>query len=364
MAAKAALKIRDIRLHPVIAPLRAPVTTASGALTEAPLLLIDVETEEGITGRAYLVAYNRMFLAPLQALVRTLGDAVRGDAIVPAEIEHKLRSRFTLLGGTRGLGGIAISGIDMALWDALGQAAGLPLAVMLGGRRKPLRAYNSLGMIAAARIPEEAAKALEHGFKAIKFKIGWPTLAEDIAAVRAFRKAVPDGIELMVDFNQSLSVPEAIRRGRALDDDGLAWMEEPVRNDDHAGCAQVAAALKTPVQIGENFAGPSDMQAALAAGACDLVMPDVQQIGGVSGWLRATALAQASGKPCSSHIFIEASAHLLAVTPTFHYLEYLDLAGAVLSERTKVVGGTVTASDRPGIGITWDMDAVKRFTAA
>jgi mandelate racemase len=226
---------------------------------------------------------------------------------------------------------------------------------------KPLRAYNSLGMVAASRVPEEAAKALEHGFKAIKFKIGWPTLAEDLAAVRAFRKAVPDDVELMVDFNQSLSVPEALRRGGALDDEGLAWIEEPVRNDDHGGCAQVAAALKTAVQIGENFAGIHDMKAALTHGACDLVMPDVQQIGGVTGWLQASALAQNAGAPMSNHLFVEVSAHLLSVTPTRHWLEYLDLAGPLLTAPPRIVEGCLQPEEQPGTGLAWDPDAVARY---
>ena len=357
----AALKIRQIRSRPVVAPLKTPLTTASGALTEAALLLIDVETDQGITGRAYLVGYQRFLLKPLDALVSAVAEGLVGEALVPADLEKKMRQRFTLMGGTRGLAGLAISGLDMAVWDALAVSRNVPLAVLLGGSCKPIRAYNSLGMISAKQAPEEGPKAVEHGFKAVKIKIGWPTLAEDIASIRAFRKSIPDDVALMVDFNQSLGVAEAIRRGQAIDGEGLAWIEEPVRCDDFAGSAKVAAALKTPVQIGENFAGPFDMQAALAANACDYVMPDAQQIGGVSGWLRAAALAQAAGKDCSSHIFIEISAHLLPMTPTCHYLEWLDLASGVIAEPLKVVNGAVAAPERPGIGISWDEAAVKRY---
>src|ERR1041385_8962979 len=153
MALGRALKIRDIQTRPVVAPLKVPVVTASGALTEATLLLIDIRTEEGVTGRAYLLSYQRFALKPLEAIVHELGAMIAGDALVPAEIEKKLRARFTLLGGTRGLAGIAISGLDMALWDALGQAAGAPLVPLLGGKPHPIRAYNSLGMIPAARVP-------------------------------------------------------------------------------------------------------------------------------------------------------------------------------------------------------------------
>src|SRR5579883_2877143 len=201
------MKIRSLKTHPVIAPLAMPVTTASGAVSEAPLLLIDLVTDQGITGRAYLLAYQRAMLKPLDVLVQSLAEMIAGDALVPVEIEKKLRARFTLLGGTRGLAGIAISGIDMAAWDALAQSKAAPLAVLLGGTCKPIRAYNSLGMIAAGKVPAQAETALAGGFTALKFKIGWPTLEEDLATVRAFKKAVPAGTSLMVHFNQSLTVP-------------------------------------------------------------------------------------------------------------------------------------------------------------
>ncbi|MBI3709069.1 MAG: mandelate racemase [Proteobacteria bacterium] len=355
------LKIRDVRTHPVVAPLPTPVTTSVGAITEAPLLLIDVETEEGVTGRAYLFAYQRFALRPLDDLVRSLAELIKGDWVAPFEIDRELRAGFTLLGGARGLAGLAVAGIDMALWDALAIGRGVPLAVLLGGRPKPIPAYNSLGMVSARVAAGEAAKALEGGFRAVKIKIGWPTLDEDLAVIRAFRKNLPGDAALMVDFNQSLTATEAIRRGHALDGEGVAWIEEPVRADDFASCARVAAALTTPVQIGENFAGPQDMHAALRADAADCVMPDVQQIGGVSGWLRAAALAQAAGKEMSSHIFVEISAHLLAVTPTCHWLEYLDVAGGVLQEPLRIANGLAQAADRPGSGLAWDAAAVERY---
>jgi mandelate racemase len=188
---------------------------------------------------------------------------------------------------------MALSGLDMAAWDALAVRAGVALATLLGGRPRPIPAYNSLGMIPPAEATDAAAKTVAAGFKALKVKIGWPTLAEDLAVVRAARKVLGDDVALMVDFNQSLTQPEAIRRGRVLDGEGVAWIEEPVRADDYRGAAEVAAQVATPIQIGENFNGPYEME--LALGASDLVMPDPQQIGGVTGWLRAAALAQTAG---------------------------------------------------------------------
>lgn len=358
------LTIRGVRVRAVVAPLRQPVTTASGALNDAPLLLIDVATEQGVTGRAYLLSYQRLALKPLAGLVEALGETIVGAAVVPAAIEAGLRARFTLFGGARGLAGLAVSGLDTALWDALAQAADVSLAVLLGSRPRPIRAYDSLGMVAAAGAAAQAERSRAAGFTALKIKVGWPTLAEDLAAVRAFRRALPDEFALMVDFNQSLSVAEALRRARALDGEGLAWIEEPVRCDDYAGCARVAAAVATPIQIGENFMSVHEMETALAAGACDYVMPDVQQIGGVSGWMRAAALAHARGLECSNHLFIEVSAHLLAAAPTCHYLEYLDVASAVLADPPRLAGGALCAADRPGSGVAWDEAAVTRYALA
>ena len=168
----------------------------------------------------------------------------------------------------------------------------------------------------------------------------------------------------MCDFNQALTVNEAILRGRQLDDEGgLYWIEEPTRADDFAGNRRIADALDTPVQIGENFMGPEQMAQALAAQASDYVMPDAQRIGGVTGWMRAAALAQGAGLEMSTHLFPEVSCHLLAVTPTGHWLEFVDWAAPVLAEPLTVSGGLAMVPDRPGTGIAWDEQAVARYAA-
>jgi len=332
-------------------------------VTQAPLLLIDLTTDEGIVGRSYLFGYHAFTLAPLRELVVALGEIVKGDVLAPIELDKTMRSRMTLF-GTRGLQGVAVAGVDMAAWDALAVRAGVPLAEMLGSRPRPIPAYNSLGMIPPGEAADAAAKTVAAGFKALKVKVGWPTLAEDLAVVRAARKHLGDDAALMVDYNQSLATPEAIRRGRVLDGEGVSWIEEPVRADDYRGAAEIATQVTTPIQIGENFNGVYEMELALSLGASDFVMPDPQQIGGVTGWLRAAALAQAAGAPCSSHLFIEVSAHLLTMTPTCHYIEYLDVAAPILAEPLRPVDGMIQAPARPGIGIEWNENAITRYRVA
>ncbi|HEY0826015.1 MAG TPA: enolase C-terminal domain-like protein, partial [Ramlibacter sp.] len=197
-----------------------------------------------------------------------------------------------------------------------------------------------------------------------KLRLGYATLAEDLAVTRAVRARLPASVQLMVDYNQALSRAEALERGRALQSEGVSWLEEPIRHDDFAGNAQLARDLHLPVQIGENFNGPQDLLRALQAEACDLVMPDVARIGGVTGWMQAAGVAEAHGIPMSSHLMPEVSAHLLAATPTCHWLEYVDWTDAIAAEPVKIVDGCWPLNDRPGTGLAWDAKAVERYRLA
>ncbi|MGH8677119.1 MAG: enolase C-terminal domain-like protein, partial [Burkholderiales bacterium] len=310
--------------------------------------------------------FSRAMLKPTVACVDALAEMIRGDALMPFEIESKLRKRLTLL-DTPGLVGIALAGFDIAAWDAHAKALGVPLVRALGGAVKPVRAYNSCGLWIQdpGKLADEAQQLLaEGGFSAVKLRIGRPNFKEDLAAVRNVRKRIGDDVMLMSDFNQSLTVNEAIRRSRALDDEGLYWIEEPIRHDDYGGCAKIAAQVSTPIQIGENLASTLELEKAIAAKAAEFYMPDVQRIGGVTGWLRAAAIAHANGHEMSSHLFPEVSAHLLAVTPTCHWLEYMDWAAPILNEPVRIKDGHVLIPERPGIGIEWNEDIVKRHLAA
>ncbi len=361
-AALPKLTVGRLRARAVDVPMRRPLATGSGELRSVALVLIDLTTADGITGHGYLFAF-RPFAA--QMLVRAIEDgseALNGDPVAPADIQAKLVRRYRLM-GLQGLMMFAVSGIDVAAWDALAKSAGMPLARLLGGTVGPVRAYNSngLGLMAPEKVANEALELLDEGFTAVKLRLGHPTLEADLAAVRAVKRKIPSDAPLMTDYNQCLSVAEAIRRGRALDDEGIYWLEEPIRHDDYAGNAAVATAVKAPVQIGENFIEPWAMMRALEAKACDWVMPDLQRIGGVTGWLRAAALAEAHGIEMSSHLFPEASAHLMRVTPTAHWLEFVDWAAPILESPLMVKDGMAQLTDRPGVGLAWNEAAVKRY---
>ncbi|HXM55026.1 MAG TPA: enolase C-terminal domain-like protein [Candidatus Dormibacteraeota bacterium] len=356
-------RVEGVSARSVVVPMRRALRTSTGAVAQAPLLLIDLHCSGGVSGRAYLFGIQPFTLAPLRSLVESLFRFIADAELVPLELEATLRSRLTLHGPI-GLAGMALAGLDMAAWDALARIRDVPLAALLGGSVGRVPAYNSngLGIMPRAEAAAEAAALLDGGFSAVKVRLGRPDAGDDLETVRAVRSAIGAGAVLMADFNQYLSIGEALVRCALLDGEGLAWIEEPVRTDDLAGCARVAAEVRTPVQIGENFSGPFQMREALAMGASDLVMPDLQRIGGVTGWLRAAALAHAFGVEMSSHLFPEFSAHLLRVTPTAHWLEYVDWAAPVLRSPLEVDGGHVVVPDRPGAGLEWDEEAVARFS--
>jgi mandelate racemase len=356
------LTLRAVRATPVEVPLNFVLGTTMGALRTAPLLLIDVETEEGVIGRTWLFCYVRAAAPAIVSMIGEVERQAKGARIAPSELWAKLTTRFTLI-GVQGIVRMAMSGFDAACWDALAIAANQPLCRLLGSEPRPIPAYNSCGLGLTGdlgALVAEAEMLLARGFRALKLRLGYPTVAGDIAAVHAVRKHTGNEVKLMVDYNQVLSLEEALARGRALDQEDIFWLEEPIRHDDYAGNARLSRELKTPLQIGENFSLPAGMTLALELARPRYVMPDLERIGGVSGWIEAAKIAAVNGAPMSSHLFPEVSAHLLAVTPTCHFLEYVDWVDVLLREPLIIVDGHAIIPRRPGNGMVWNDEAVAR----
>ncbi len=357
------LTVREVTIRAVNAPIQPPLRNSLNTIPVAPLVLAEVQTEQGPRGTAYAFAYAPQALGPLAALARNIAEGLRGRPVAPQAQWDAWQDGFRLL-GTEGLVQMALSVLDMALWDALGQAAGLPLVRLLGGVPTPVPAYGSLRGWGPAALAEEGGRAVaEWGVRAVKCKLGAPTLEADLETVRALQDAVGPGVEVFVDYNQGLSRPEALRRGLALQELGVCWLEEPLPVQDDAGLAALSRQLTLPVQGGENWWGPAAMQRSLAAGALRLCMPDVMKMGGITGFLRGMAVAAAHRVPLSSHIFVEASAHLMPLAPTRHWLEWLDLAGPVRASPLSPRMGLVAPPEAPGLGLEWDEAALCRLAA-
>lgn len=357
------LTLQSIDIRAVSVPLRRPVVSKVGLFKEWPLILIDLHTREGVTGRSYLEPYLRNAARYLVPAIQDLAAARMGQPLAPLT-DFQANRRSLNLVGYEGLSMIAASGLDMAIWDALAKAAGMPLSVLLGGTCGPVPAYNSNGLwlIDIAALAKEAAELVaEGGFRGLKLRLGRDRLADDIAAIREVRSAAGEDILLMVDFNQGLALGDALHRCHALDGQGLYWFEEPIVYDNLAGYAQLRRELKTPVQLGENFYGPRDMHKAVQAGAGDYVMPDLMRIGGVSGWLRAAPIAAAAGIQVSTHLYPEVAAHLMRVTETAHWLEWQDWHHPILKQPFPVRDGLMEIPHVPGVGIEWDEAAVRKY---
>jgi mandelate racemase len=339
-----------------------PHRTASGVITESPLVLTDVITDEDVTGHSIVFTYTAAALQPTADLIRSFEPLLKGEQLAPREIEHKLARRFRLL-GTQGLVGMALAGIDMALWDALARSRNTSLVQLLGGVEKPLRAYGAVGydgVSGSARVAENWAR---RGFKGIKAKIGYPDVKEDIDVIRAMRAAAGEDVAIMVDYNQSLTPVEAVQRLRQLDNEGLTWVEEPTLAHDYDGHAWVAREVNVPIQCGENWWGALDLRHAIDARASDYVMLDAMKIGGITGWMRAASLAEIHGIPVSSHLWPEVSWQLLCVTPTAHWLEYVDWWNTIVSEPLGIECGMAISHQTVGTGVEWNEESISRCAA-
>jgi len=357
----APLTVRDITARPVVLKLKRPVVARIAAITEWPLILIDLLTEEGIVGRSYLEPYIVKSMGYLVPALTDLGEMLKGQRVAPINLFDAARRSLHFV-GYEGLSIIAASGLDMAAWDALAKAVNLPLCVLLGGSIGPVKSYNSNGLWLKEpeAVAEEALELRdEGGFAGLKLRLGRERASDDLATLSAVRKAVGENMHLMVDFNQGLDLAEALSRCHMIDDHGLAWIEEPIVYDNLDGYARLAAELKTPLQIGENFYGPREMHKALQRKACDLVMPDFMRIGGVTGWMRAAAIAGAAGIPVSTHLYPEVAAHMMRVTETAHWLEWQDWADPILQRPYEIKDGFLQIPDAPGIGLEWNERTVE-----
>jgi mandelate racemase len=361
--ARTRLTLKSVRARPVLLPLKRPVVSRVGLFREWPLILIDLYTDQGIVGRSYLEPYLEQSARYIVPAIQDLAEAAKGQPVAPFDAHRRGIGSLHLV-GREGISMIAVAGLDMAMWDALAKSADLPLAEYLGGTLGPVPAYNSNGLwlTPLEALGAEARELVDEGkFAGLKLRLGRDRLGDDRAAIAAVREAVGPEVRLMCDFNQGLSLGDALDRCHALDDEGLCWFEEPITYDNIPGYAQLARELRTPVQLGENFWGPRLLYQALLAGAGDYVMPDMMRIGGVSGWLRAAAITSAAGIPMSTHLYPEISAHVMRVTDTAHWLEWQNWADPVLQEPFALENGHLIVPDRPGQGIEWDEKAVAKF---
>lgn len=358
------MKIKSFDIRCVSVPLPAPHRTASGVVSASPLVLLTLKTTDGLEGCSVIFTYTPAVLNTVGELLRMLEPLVAGLPLAPAELNRFLRERFRLL-GTQGLLGMALAGIDMAAWDAYARMLEKPLYQVLDGKPRTLAAYGGIGFDGPAACAEQAVQWVRRGLRGVKAKIGYPTVDEDLAVIRAMRKAVGPDVAIMVDYNQSLTPVEAHKRIDALSQEALEWVEEPVMAQDFRSLGMLAQRYDLPLQAGENWWGQDDFCSAAALGADDRFMPDVMKCGGVSGWCEVAQLAASLDIPLSNHLWPEISAQLMYASPTAgvegSWLEYLDWWNPVLAHPLELSAGRPLVPDTPGAGVSFNSAAVLKY---
>jgi len=353
--------IRSVEVLQVDLPPKVPRSDAIQSFVTQETPLVRIRCDDGAEGTGYsytigtggssVVALLRDHLAP-----RLIGRDSR-------EIEAIWKDLFFATHATAvgAITSLALAAVDTALWDLKAKRAGLPLWQAAGGAQRRVPLYTTEGgwlQLPVATLVEQTLAAKAAGFRGAKIKVGKPHVAEDVARIRAVREAVGDAFELMVDANQCFNVSEAIRRARAFEPFGLAWLEEPLPAEDLGGHAELAAHTAIPIAVGESLYHPAHFREYLERGACSIVQVDCARIGGVTPWLKVAHLAEAFNVAVCPHFLMELHVSLTAAVPNAAWVEYIPQLDDVTTSRLAIEHGHAVAPDAPGLGIDWDFDAI------
>ena len=355
--------VSKISIVTVNLPLRRPIVSSVGHYEKWPFVITEVALENGIVGNSYICPYLVNYTQPIESVIRELFKIFENKSLAPNEF-YEIGMRQLSLLGRSGIAMYALAALDIAFWDASAKHADLPLCVHLGGSLAEVKAYNSGGLwlLPPEELASQASELRKEGdFSALKIRLGRPELTSDLRAIEAVRDQMHQNDDLLSDFNQVLSFTDALQRLKGLDNQGLYWFEEPIPYHEFRNYAELRERVSTPLILGENFHGVDHAMLSLEQGSGDAIMPDLMRIGGISGWLKTAALAEAYNKPLSSHLYHEVSAHLMRVTPTADYLEWMNWVDPLLKEPYQVKEGHLVIPDRPGVGLEFRRDMIDRY---
>jgi L-alanine-DL-glutamate epimerase-like enolase superfamily enzyme len=333
-----------------------------------PIVILRLRTDSGIEGIG-LTFYGARITRALHAAVEDLAALTVGEDPMRIEaIVAKLR-RGADSCGPAGIFTLALSAIDIALWDIKGKALDQPLWKLLGGHRErvPTYASGSLRRGLTDKQAEQAARILvQKGFREMKTQMGLPgapTPAEEVRRVRVVRDAIGPDIKLMCDINQRWRPEQAIDIGSRAEDVGLFWLEDVTTADDYQGLARVTAALKTPIAGGEYLWGISPFRQMIQAHSVDIVMIDLVRVGGVSQFMKVAGMAEAFNLPVVSHVMPEMLVHVIAACPNGLTVEYMPWMLTLYEETPRIENGELVLPDKPGLGLKFDEKVIARFKA-
>jgi mandelate racemase len=356
--------LKEVKIRAVNVPLKSPIISHLGTFESWPYLCVDLVTNNNIVGHSYIGPYLKEYLPSIASTIRVLSKSYENKTIEPYSFyQHSMKSLSLL--GFKGIALYGLAALDIAFWDAFAKIHKKPFVNLLGGSiKKNIKSYNSKGLwlIENNKIAKEAETLKKEGdFKALKLRIGRDSYKQDIEAYNEVIKGAGSDTIIMSDFNQRFITSEAIRRCHDLDNIGFYWFEEPIQYNMLKDMKKICKEINTPITLGENFHGPKDAHDALINESCDMIMPDLMRIGGVSGWLKTASIAESFNAEVSTHLYPEVSAHLMCLTPTAEWLEWVDWANPIIKDPYAVKDGSIIIPDKPGFGIEWDEGAISKY---
>jgi len=353
------MRIDAVRSYHVSKPLRQKLVNSSFCIERMEHVLLELEAG-GHTGIGFVYAIRVEQARAIRAIIEGFAQMMVGEDSDLIRM-HWNRAQTAINGiGQTGLPVVAWAAFDTALWDLMAKQAGLPLYRLLGAARHEVPVYASGGwLIPLGELIEEALGYKAQGFRHYKMKVGCADHREDLRRIEKVRTALGDGVEVMVDANQGWTVKQSIAIAPALMELGVSYLEEPVHAQDYVGLAEIRRNSILRVVAGESLFGLSNMFELLRQGGVDVLNPDLQRCGGVSEFMQVCALANAHRVPVSSHVFTEASAHLLAAAPTAMHAEYIpDWWRGIFTSEPDIQDGTLRLGGAPGLGVEFDHDFV------
>ncbi|GIP31121.1 mandelate racemase/muconate lactonizing enzyme family protein [Paenibacillus sp. J2TS4] len=354
------MKVTSFKHRIVSVPVHFPVVSCVRNSDRIVFVLLDITTDEGVTGISYVQAFHMNGAHAICSCLNHLESVVVGKDPRSIELIWQQMLEAIKLLGRQGLPMFALSLVDIALWDIAGKWARLPVCRLLGGEPGIFPAYQSDGLWLVS--PAEAARQAEifaaSGFRSLKMRLGRTDRQEDIRAVQEVRQAVGKDVGLIVDVNQGWSADTVESVEKQLKEYNLLWIEEPVDADNAEGHAKLSGSLSIPVATGENLYGVQPFHRYLQMNAASVYTPDLQRTGGISGWRRINVLLEQFGKPSSIHLFPEYAVHLFPVIRHSLSLEWMSWASHLFQEPLECVNGQVRTPERPGFGFEWNEEVI------
>ena len=360
------MKIQQVKINIVCLPIEEPLVGAvpmTGMLRE--FFTVQVLTDEGIEGIGVTTFGGKIPRTMITAL-QEFGELVTGDdPLRIGEVLAKLRAASAVC-GPGGVATLALSAIDIALWDIRGKVFGVSLARLLGAARDKVPAYASGALSRTTptdKLERAAAALVEKGYRQIKTQMAVEGLnaAQEIERIRLVRDAVGPNTNLMVDINQRWGVHEAISIGKRIEDLGLGWLEDPTRCDDYQGLAKIADALATPICAGEYLYGIEPHRQTLSHHSVDIAMIDLVRVGGVTPWLKVAGMAEAFNRPVASHLLPEVHVHLIAAIPNGLVVEYMPWTWRLFDNPPIPEKGEIAVPTGPGLGLQFAPDLFTKY---